>query len=869
MDEPLKHARETARQRALRIPLDYHRTRGALWKWKALLSLVGVLACGLYIAWVLAGGKTAATQVSPGILARDHSRWDSDCKACHIPFVPQRPDADGARMLSLSLASGATDIHQQIDAKCSECHKSAGAHHANQIATDVESCASCHRDHQGRDFDMARMDDAHCTNCHASIARHHNSQSKPPIANVTAFEAPSPDGGTGHPAFRSLQVEEDPGNIRFSHRLHMTLGQLYPGQTAPAGKRQVQLDCDDCHQPETTTGNGAYMRPIKYAQHCRDCHPLNLPGQPESMVPHGLASKQLETTVRGLLAAAQDPAAESPPQRPIPGKIRERVDAGTKVPAELRAAQWMAQLRENKCSQCHSWQDENPNEVQPARISSTWFKHSRFNHQKHKNSAQCLDCHPQAGAKLPTSSVIGKLTDDQQIMIPDIAKCIQCHANPNKVSGIVTARFDCAECHRYHHTSAQEQLRRQGGSSDESAAGWPGPLLQLTLVAHQQAATSPQQKHPFVGTQSCSTAGCHGAAAVRGSSSAFTRFTTDDPHQRAFLLLYSDSSRRIIRRLRGEDQAELSEPAYFSALLEKCLGCHVTPATDTTKSNRAEGYLTGITCESCHGAAAEWEFSHFGRGTKPASLAKLSDLAVRATVCAECHVGPKEMHGKTYDVNHDLIAAGHPRLTFEFEAQLANLPAHWSAAKDIKSHFDAWRVGQLATATQQNKLYAGRAAPEFASHRCFDCHHGLTPKPPAARVAFPQLAVISKEKREWLAIPTPAKQEQAGVLLKLLSSVTDERNNASTGTRWEEHVHFCLALSAFSVDHPQSGELAKGADDLRAILTNSFRSLPLDRKMKAEATFAGGPYDSPTGFDPKDERLQQILKDIRASLTSP
>jgi hypothetical protein len=197
------------------------------------------------------------------------------------------------------------------------------------------------------------------------------------------------------------------------------------------------------------------------------------------------------------------------------------------------------------------------------------------------------------------------------------------------------------------------------------------------------------------------------------------------------------------------------------------------------------------------------------------------------------------------------------------------LPAHWSAAKDVKSHFEAWRLGELATAAQQDKLYAGRAAQEFASHRCFDCHHGLTPKPAAGRVTFPHLAVIRKEKREWLTGPTPSKQEQAGVLLKLLSSVTDEQNQASNSTRWEEFVHFSLALTAYSADNPQSGELANRTDTLRQILTNSFRSLPQDRNMKKEATFAGGQYDSPTGFDPNDEPLKQVLKDIRASLASP
>ena len=61
----------------------------------------------------------------------------------------------------------------------------------------------------------------------------------------------------------------------------------------------------------------------------------------------------------------------------------------------------------------------------------------------------------------------------------------------------------------------------------------------------------------------------------------------------------------------------------------------------------------------------------------------------------------------------------------------------------------------------------------------------------------------------------------------------------SAGTRWEEHVQFSLALSAYAADNPQRGELSKQTESLLAILTNSFRSLPPEQKLKKEATFAG------------------------------
>jgi hypothetical protein len=109
----------------------------------------------------------------------------------------------------------------------------------------------------------------------------------------------------------------------------------------------------------------------------------------------------------------------------------------------------------------------------------------------------------------------------------------------------------------------------------------------------------------------------------------------------------------------------------------------------------------------------------------------------RAQVCVDCHVGAAGM-----DVTHDLIAAGHPRLNFEFGAYHAMLPHHWSDAKDkdpatdpthqrARKDFEAqaWAVGQVVSARASLQLLEYRAArgvwPEFAEYDCFACHHDL------------------------------------------------------------------------------------------------------------------------------------------------
>src|SRR5207244_1023767 len=95
-----------------------------------------------------------------------------------------------------------------------------------------------------------------------------------------------------------------------------------------------------------------------------------------------------------------------------------------------------------------------------------------------------------------------------------------------------------------------------------------------------------------------------------------------------------------------------------------------------------------------------------------------------------CHVGSAK-----YDVNHDLIAAGHPRLRFELGAYLANYPKHWSDARDRGNWRDfearVWLIGQAVSAQAAARLLADRAAPpekpwpEFAEYDCAACHHDL------------------------------------------------------------------------------------------------------------------------------------------------
>ena len=98
-------------------------------------------------------------------------------------------------------------------------------------------------------------------------------------------------------------------------------------------------------------------------------------------------------------------------------------------------------------------------------------------------------------------------------------------------------------------------------------------------------------------------------------------------------------------------------------------------------------------------------------------------------------------------MNHDLIAAGHPRLLYEFANQQSKHPRHWSLDDDKARYPDyearAWALGTVVSAGRSLALLESRARdaaeshdpgpwPELAEYDCFACHRELKPGPPTA-----------------------------------------------------------------------------------------------------------------------------------------
>ncbi len=268
---------------------------------------------------------------------------------------------------------------------------------------------------------------------------------------------------------------------------------------------------------------------------------------------------------------------------------------------------------------------------------------------------------------------------------------------------------------------------------------------------------------PLVGVSSCLGSSCHGGPRenIVSWQNAYSVWAAEDPHAGAFDALATPRSHDIYRRLTGATL--VVEQEYLAFLKDRCTSCHATFHGSPTVARLREG----VGCESCHGPASDWLGQHTERATWSGGMGMRNtrDLRVRAELCVDCHIGPGRRGASGIspraEVNHDLIAAGHPRLAFEFAAYLSRMPAHWDVDDDRKYSsrsqpnklrsgdpassrverswpfdLEAWWAGQLASARRALEQLEARAEaagdpnrdavwPEFSENDCFACHHQL------------------------------------------------------------------------------------------------------------------------------------------------
>jgi len=391
---------------------------------------------------------------SPGPLHTAHQSIGARCDACHArPFEPVR------------------------DQECFVCH-AVVAHHVDIRSPDTTlfkdmQCTSCHLEHK-QPAALVQRDPRLCTDCHADLKQH---KSNTRVLDATDF-------GTDHPEFRLTMLASTPtgdgdlslrwravrldrndpdhfvehSHLKFSHLQHLNP----KGVKSPTGERV--LSCQDCHKPNSS---GRDMLPIRMETNCSGCHSLRFDEHdPTSDVPHGDLTGVYKTLrehfSRAYLVQTGSNGATGSRQVRRPGGERRVLTERE----QRRAREWVDEqslkiarelLEKRVCADCHEVTRDPTRtgleqwHVESVRLTSNWMPRARFDHAAHI-SETCVSCHTNA----PKSK---HATD---ILLPDIARCRECHGGAGSSAKLAS---DCLMCHPFHIPSRGAWLRTTGRST--------------------------------------------------------------------------------------------------------------------------------------------------------------------------------------------------------------------------------------------------------------------------------------------------------------------------------------------------------------------------------------------------------------------
>jgi len=280
---------------------------------------------------------------------------------------------------------------------------------------------------------------------------------------------------------------------------------------------------------------------------------------------------------------------------------------------------------------------------------------------------------------------------------------------------------------------ASAQTPAPAAKAPPAAAATSGAVT-LDMLPYHSADTS-------MGVVNCANSVCHGSVQpIKDSDVLQTEYVTwsrVDKHARAYNVLSSDQSLRIARNL------GLAKPPNQEKI---CLDCH---AHNVPVAQRGERFRLddGVSCEACHGPSGRWLQSHVEQGAAhadnlKAGLFPTDDPVARAQLCLSCHFGNVDRF-----VTHRIMGAGHPRMSFELDTFTAVEPAHfkpdsdWEKRKRTWDGVKVWAIGQALIVAEMMDVLTdpkrGRDGlfPELVLFDCYACHHQMSDKHWAPRVA--------------------------------------------------------------------------------------------------------------------------------------
>lgn len=255
--------------------------------------------------------------------------------------------------------------------------------------------------------------------------------------------------------------------------------------------------------------------------------------------------------------------------------------------------------------------------------------------------------------------------------------------------------------------------------------------ISLTWASQPLLPYSADDRH--LGVATCASSTCHGAVLPFPDSrilhNEFVTWQTDrygNMHAKAYAKLLTPESVRIAEKL------GIGPPEQAAV----CLDCHADHVPEERRGERFQ-LSDGVGCEACHGGAEHWLSSHTGRNRSLADnladgMYPTHDPVHRATLCLSCHMGNEDRM-----ITHRIMAAGHPRLSFELDTFTYLQPHHalteaYSERKGRQDGVRDWAIGQALAARQLLTLLASPEHgwnglfPELVLFDCHACHRSMT-----------------------------------------------------------------------------------------------------------------------------------------------
>jgi len=292
-----------------------------------------------------------------------------------------------------------------------------------------------------------------------------------------------------------------------------------------------------------------------------------------------------------------------------------------------------------------------------------------------------------------------------------------------------------------------------------------------------------------VGAETCGTSGCHNSSQTWPNSAVeqneYIKWRQFDPHSQSYSSLTQNKAKDIVERM------GLASSAYETKL---CLDCHSfnvdTPSGGNLKVEN------GVSCEVCHGPGESWIGVHtaglfFYEENIKSGMFPTTNPEARSELCMSCHIGTKDKL-----VTHNMLAAGHPRLSFELnfytwfsshEIEDSTDYAHFNVDADYRQRKPlpygarVWAIGQVKQAKRSldlvltPELHAG-LTPELSLFNCDSCHQPLSEDKIGNSRGYPKL---NSSNLNSLILINRVIDQKSSEKLKLLIEKTHEASEKS------------------------------------------------------------------------------------------